>query len=473
MKKLRLQSSMFRVFEPSSIAIIGASPTPGKIGNMVLRNILSSGYKGKIYPVNPRHSQVMGLRSYKSVLDINDEVDLCIISVPARIVPRVLEDCGKAHIAGAVIFSSGFSEYSEEGRRLEELVRDIGKKYGVRLIGPNCMGFFNAEINLNATFSPGITPKLIERGRKGYAAFISQSGALSTAVLLEAAALGVYFNKFFTLGNKVDVDEADILLYLSEKDEIKAISIYMEGLREGKGRKFLDVAKSVSERKPIVVLKTGKTSTGSRAARSHTGSLAGMYTIYQAVFRQTNIIEAYTLREMLYFMKFAKIKYPIKGTRVAIISGSGGAAVLASDMLEFNGIKVKPLPDIARKELLEILSVPVYASINNPMDLTFEGMTGENFVKSIEYLASRDLADVFLVCLIGSRALEVVDSLIRVYERVKKPVIVVWTGKIDESVLEKAQFLDSKGIPVFDFPGETGMYLAKFLSYVRKRRCYS
>ena len=123
--------------------------------------------------------------------------------------------------------------------------------------------------------------------------------------------------------------------------------------------------------------------------------------------------------------------------------------------------------------MLEILSVPVYASINNPMDLTFEGMTGENFVKSIEYLASRDLADVFLVCLIGSRALEVVDSLIRVYERVKKPVIVVWTGKIDESVLEKAQFLDSKGIPVFDFPGETGMYLAKFLSYVRKRRCYS
>jgi len=459
-----------RVFEPKSIAIIGASPKPGKIGNMVLRNIVQSGYKGSIYPVNPRHDKIMGFKSYKSILDINDEVDLCIISIPAPKVPDVLLECGKHRVAGAVIFASGFSEHSEEGRYLEYKLLEIARTYGIRVIGPNCMGFFNAEINLNATFSPGITADLIRKGRSGYAAFISQSGALSTAILLEAASQGIFFNMFFTLGNKVDVDESDLLVYLSRKDGIRVVGIYLEGFSEGRGRVFIELSRKVGRRKPIVVVKTGKTIAGSRAVRSHTGSLAGDYILYRAMFKQANIIEANSLRELLSFTKLTRVKYPLNGDRVMIISGSGGAAVLATDALEANGVKVEALPQEVINELRSILNVPPYASINNPLDLTFEGMTKENFVRSIEYLSMKGIADVFLVCLIGSRALEVADALVEIIDEVRKPIIVTWTGKVSKEIKEKASFLDENGIPVFDFPDEAASLLGRYINYLKRSR---
>ncbi|USS40079.1 CoA-binding protein [Thermococcus aggregans] len=455
-----------RIFEPKSIAIIGASPRPGKIGNMVLKNIISGGYEGKIYPINPNYDEILGFKCYDSILDVPDTVDLAILAVPSSIVPKALEECGEHGVAGAVIFASGFSEYSEHGRQLEDELLRISKKHGIRVIGPNCMGFFNAEAKLNATFSPGITSDII---RKGYAAFISQSGALSTAVLLEAASQGVYFDKFFTLGNKIDIDESDILLYLNQKESIKLVAIYMEGLRENKGRAFLDTAKKVSKTKPIVVLKAGKTEAGSKAARSHTGSLSGVYAIYQAAFNQANVIEVNTLRELLSFAKLLSVKHPIKGEKIAIISGSGGAAVLATDGLESANIKITPLPEDIKSDLKELLSVPRYAAIDNPMDLTFEGATPENFEMAIKYIASKKVADIVLICLIGSRAVNVVETLIQLNEEVNMPLIACWTGKNRKEIIEAAELLNKNGIPVFDFPTEAGRYLGRYIQYLKRR----
>lgn len=459
--------TLFRIFEPKSIAIVGASPVPGKIGNMALKNVVSGGFKGKIYPVNPNYEEIEGFECYTSLKEIEGSVDLAILAVPAPVVPKILRDCGEKDVAGAVVFASGFSEYSEEGRKLEEDLLTIAREYGTRIIGPNCMGFFNAEISLNATFSPGITNDII---RRGHAAFISQSGALSTAVLLEAAAQGVYFEKFFTLGNKVDIDESDVLTYLKHKRNIKLVSIYMEGLGRNKGRNFIDAAKEVTKTKPIIVLKSGKTEAGSRATKSHTGSLAGVYAIYRAAFNQANIIEVNTLRELLSFVRVASTKYPIKGDRVAIISGSGGAAVLATDGLEGGGVKIPPLSEDVKSALKEILATPPYASINNPMDLTFEGASPENFENAIRYLASKGMADVFLVCLIASRTLDVAKTLMKMVDEIKKPIVVSWTGKNTKGVIEAADMLNKSRIPVFDFPAEAGFYLGKYITYLKRRK---
>ncbi|HDO41971.1 MAG TPA: CoA-binding protein, partial [Candidatus Bathyarchaeota archaeon] len=272
-------------FNPKSIAVIGASREPQKVGHRVFRNLIESGFHGGLYPINPNANKLLGFKCYKSVLDVPDHIDLAVIVVPARIVPSVVEECGLKGVKGIVIISAGFSEVGREGARLEREVIDLCRKYGMRMQGPNCLGLISVQSRVNASFAPTMP-------LPGNIAFISQSGALGSTILNWAIRNEIGFTKFISLGNEADLNAADFIEALEDDEETKVIGLYMEGVKEGK--RFIEVAKKVVRKKPIIAIKAGTTDAGIRAVSSHTGSLAGSDTAFSAAFRKAGIIRANT-----------------------------------------------------------------------------------------------------------------------------------------------------------------------------------
>jgi len=354
------KTDLTAVFEPQSVAVIGASATPGKVGFNIVDNLLRLGYEGEVYPVNPRAEEILGFKAYPTVDQIPHQVDMAIIATPARVAVDVMRDCARKGIKSAIIISSGFAEESEEGRRLEEEVVAIAREAGIRILGPNTTGIFNPENKFTSSFIP------VDRVASGNVAFIAQTG-LFLGVLFEHILSSQHFgiSKVAGMGNKADLDDADILEYLARDAQTKVVAMYIEGLSDG--RRFLKVAREVTREKPIVVLKSGTTEAGAEVALSHTASLAGRAEIFDAACKQAGISRVHSFEELLDVVKgFSFLPLP-RGNRVAVIHYTGAACVIAADACQREGLELAEFSPATVKALGEI--TPTWHRIRNPIDL--------------------------------------------------------------------------------------------------------
>ena len=346
------------LFWPRSLAVIGASNREGTVGRELFANVLMNGFTGVVFPVHLTANSILGVKAYPSVLHIPDEVDMAVIIVPAVAVPATIEECGQKGVKAAIVISAGFKELGEQGRLLERKVKEKADKYSIALIGPNCFGMINTDlrVRLNSTFGR-LTPV------HGNIAFISQSGALGIAALEFCRAQEIGLSKFVSIGNKADINENDLLTYLKDDDETEVILLYLEDLANP--REFIDLARSITgdspRTKPILAIKSGRTTEGARAASSHTGALAGSDAAYDAFFEQCGILRVESLNE-LFECAIAFARQPVpKGNRVAILTNAGGAGIMATDAAVRSGLELAELTDATRKDLKSEL--PVTASI--------------------------------------------------------------------------------------------------------------
>ena len=348
---------MNRIMKPKSVAVIGASAETGKIGNSVMKNLINGGYKGEIYPIHPKADEIMGKKVYKSVKDVPGEIDIAVFAIPASLVASALVECGEKKVVGAILIPSGYAETGNV--KGQEEIQAIGQKYGIRLMGPNIYGFYYTPANLCATFCTAYDVK-------GSAALSSQSGGIGMAIIgfSRSAKMGV--SAIVGLGNKSDIDEDDLLTFFEQDDNTQIIAQHCEDLKDG--RSFAEVAKRVSKKKPIVVLKAGRTSAGAKAASSHTGALAGNDKIYEDVFNQSGVIRARSLRDMLEFARGVPVLPTPKGENVVIITGAGGSGVLLSDACIDNKLSLMAIPpdlDAAFRKF-----IPPFGAAGNPIDIT-------------------------------------------------------------------------------------------------------
>lgn len=348
---------MNRIMKPKAVAVIGASAENGKIGNSVMKNLINGGYKGEIYPIHPKADEILGKKVYKSVKDVPGEIDIAVFAIPANFVASALIECGEKKIVGAILIPSGYAETGN--MKGQEEIQAIGQKYGIRLMGPNIYGFYYTHANLCATFCTAYDVK-------GSAALSSQSGGIGMAIIgfSRSAKMGV--SAIVGLGNKSDIDEDDLLTFFEQDDNTQIIAQHCEDLKDG--RAFAEVAKRVSKKKPIVVLKAGRTSAGAKAASSHTGALAGNDKIYEDVFNQSGVIRARSLRDMLEFARGIPVLPTPKGENVVIITGAGGSGVLLSDACIDNKLSLMTIPpdlDAAFRKF-----IPPFGAAGNPVDIT-------------------------------------------------------------------------------------------------------
>jgi len=471
-----------RLFNPQRIAIFGAS-NKIKIGTISLLTILSGNYKGKIYLIHPRDDSILGIKAYPKLKDVPEQVDLAIISVPAEGVPSVMEDCVENGVGSAVIYSANFSEVGEEGGRLEEEVIRIAKKGGIHFVGPNCMGIVNNAINLCALMNFTIP-------RKGDVSMVSQSGTLGTISMINASSQGVGFNKFVSSGNEADLKMEDFIEYFAQDEDTHVIVAFIEGARGGK--RFIDVIENAAENKPFIVLKGGTTTAGSKAAHSHTGSMAGSDQIYDALFRQKGVIRANDEGDMINLIKgFSRSILP-RGKNVAIYTSGGGFGVLTSDACEKNGLNVAKLSDETIDGLNKIL--PPFWSHGNPIDITASGgmsMDPSINKNSFEILLSAEEVDAIIFMefnfdgymkkvlpeiqnedirnimdmTIEGGLLDVeseTKEIIEIKERYKKPMICV---NISGTYYDGDKILEDGGIPVYLTTSDAARVLSKLLYY--------
>ncbi|WP_457742955.1 acetate--CoA ligase family protein [Thermococcus sp.] len=429
-------------FRPRGIAVIGASNDPLKLGYEVFKNLRK--YKdGKVYPVNVKDEVVQGVKAYRNVRDIPGDVDLAIIVVPKRFVKQTIIDCGEKGVKGAVIITAGFGETGPEGKREERELVEIAHKYGIRLIGPNCVGVMNTHNDMNATF--------IMDAKKGDIAFVSQSGALGAGIVYKTVKEGIGFSKFISVGNMADLDFGDFMEYLADTEEDKAIALYIEGVKDG--RKFIEVAKRVTKKKPVIALKAGKSESGARAASSHTGSLAGSWKIYEAAFKQSGVLIAETIDDMLSMARAFTQPLP-KGKRVAIMTNAGGPGVLTADQLDGRGLKLADLEEKTIKELRSFL--PPMAAVKNPVDM-IASARGEDYYRTAKALLTDKNVDMLIaICVVptfaGMTPTEHAEGIIRAVKEVNngKPVLALFmAGYVSEKAKE---LLEANGIPSYERP---------------------
>jgi acetyltransferase len=346
------------IFQPNSIAVIGASREKGKVGHTVFSNLLTNGYLGDVYPINPGGESILGKKCYKSIRDVPADIDLAVVAIPARFVPAAFDELGETGIPAVVVISAGFKEIGHEGAQLEAQLAEKVARYGMRVLGPNCLGIIDTVSRVNASFAAGMPSS-------GNIGFFSQSGALGTAILDWALGQNVGFSKFVSLGNKLDIDESDILREMGEDDNTDVILGYIESVNSG--TKFLDVARAVTGEKPVIMLKSGGTKAGARAASSHTGALAGSETAFSAAFTQSGIIRVDAIEELFdYARAFSSKRYP-RGNRVAIVTNAGGPAIIASDAIENSDLRMANFEKETVTALQEAL--PPTAAVYNPVDL--------------------------------------------------------------------------------------------------------
>jgi acetyl coenzyme A synthetase (ADP forming)-like protein len=438
-------------FNPSSVAIFG-STKPKKVAYEILKNILEGGYKGKIYPINPKGGTCFGLKVHKSIREVKDKIDLAVIAIPAELVKGILEEC-KQKIKAAIIITSGFSEIGNKDA--EEAIVKIAKEQGIRIIGPNCAGLFN-------TFS-NFFPTIEMRVPKGNLSFIAQSGAFGGAVLAWAEAREIGLSKFVSYGNRCDVDEADLIDYLNRDETTKVIMIYIEGLKAGK--KFLRIAKA--SKKPIIAIKAGKSESGKRGIVSHTAALAGRDEIYQGAFDQSGIIRVDTIEDLLDLAQsflFYLEKLP-KGNKVVIVTNSGGPGVMVADKCEEIGLAL-PEPSAKLKHQLEELLPPI-CSLKNPIDLTAQAT--KDWYKKVLEVVAKEYDAILVICIpplfVGSK--EIAQGIIEVYQTAKKPMLVSFmAGKL---VKEGLELLKRNQIYNFESSERAAKALAGLIRYSKKR----
>jgi len=416
------------VLRPKSVAVIGASTSPDKIGYEILKNIIDSGFEGAVYPINPKAEVILDRACHKSVKNIAEPPDLAVIIIPARFVPQAVQECGEAGVKGAVIITGGFSEAGEEGEQLQNQVVEAAKKFGVRVIGPNCQGVNNPHHPLCASW-----PLLTYRGK---IALISQSGTVGAAMMdwLSEDKLGT--SSFVSMGNRADVDETDLIAYFNQDPNTEVIAAYIEGIK--RPERFIQAVEQLQ--KPLVVLKSGRTPKGKVAAESHTKALAGADAIYEALFKKYGICRAYTAEEFYDYAKAMAYLNPPKGNRILFITTSGGAAILATDQAEQEGLDVSPLPQELVKAITPL--IPAHAIKANPIDLTGDA-TARMFGDVIE--VTRKHYDTLGV-IFG----DPVEDASRVVTPGANELIIFYGGADVERYERERMHL--KGIPVFPTP---------------------
>jgi acetyl coenzyme A synthetase (ADP forming)-like protein len=410
--------SLDAIFKPKSVAVIGATPRKGSIGHELFKSIIQYEYNGKLFPVNPKHEFINSIKAYPNVQSIPDPVDLAIIIVPKEDVLGVAEDCGKKGVKGLVVISAGFKEVGGEGEKREEALIKLQEKYGYRIVGPNCMGVINAtpEVQMNATFAP-ITPE------SGKLAFLSQSGALGVAILQAVYKLNIGLSYFVSVGNKVDVSGNDLIEYWAEDDQAQVIAMYLESF--GAPGRFAQIAKRVTKKKPIVVVKSGTTASGARAASSHTGALAGLEIAVDALLHQCGVIRVSTIDEMMDLI-FALTRSPLpRGDRIGIVTNAGGPAIMATDTVEDLGLRMAQLGSKTKNQMKKFL--PAEASVNNPVDM-LAGAGMEEYGKTLDLMLSDDGVDLVITIFVPPLMIEPMDVVRRITEvskRYDKPVLLV------------------------------------------------
>jgi acetyltransferase len=447
---------MEAIFAPRSVAVIGASTTPGKVGHDIFANILRGGYQGVLYPVNPSAKSILSVRAYPGVTEVPDEVDLAMIILPpGRAVQAVEESIAKG-VQGIVIVSAGFREVGPEGRAIEDRIVAMCREAGVRMVGPNCLGVINPHpsVHLNASFSARMPAS-------GNISFISQSGALCTAVLDFAADRDFGFSKFISIGNKADVDELDLLQYFHQDTATNVIMLYIEELR--RGDRFIEIVKEITSGErptPVLAIKSGRTSAGALAAASHTGALAGTEAVYDAIFEQAGVIRVNTIDELFDFANAFSYKIESalgkmtrripSGNRVAIVTNAGGPGIVATDMTVSSGLKLAQF----KPETIEVLAshLPSAANLHNPVDVIGDAAQ-DRYENALAAVIRDDGVDGALVILTPqsmTNALETAKAITKIAHRSHKPILCSFMGIVDVSA--GVEYLQEQGYPVYRFP---------------------
>ena len=449
--------SLSAFFNPASVAVIGASTDPAKLGHAVLDNLVRGGYfdgDRKVFPINPKADEILGLRCYASVLAVPDPIDLAVIVIPYMGVPAVLRECGQKHIPAAIIISAGFREAGREGLERELELVEISRQYGVRLVGPNCLGVIDTVTRLNASFAAGMPPG-------GPMAFMSQSGALGTAILDWAQAGRLGLSKFVSLGNKADVSETDLLRAWADDPSSKVILCYIEGLPDG--QEFMQVARQVSKKKPVVAIKSGITQAGARAVSSHTGSLAGSEQAYQAAFHQAGVIRVNSLEDLFDCARAFGYLPPLRGDRIAVVTNAGGPGILATDALERASLSLARFEPERIRALEQ--SLPDAASAANPVDVLGDARA-DRYRFALEQVSTDPHVDAVVVILTPQATTEIAETARVVADVAKQAAVPVLGCFMGEArVQEGTAVLDREGVPNFPFPERAALVLKAMRDY--------
>ena len=449
-----MTSSLTPFFDAKGVAILGASTNPRKLSYGILENLISYGYKGEVYPVNPNASEILGKKAYASITDVPDPVELAVVVLPVTVIMDTMKEIGERGIKAVVIITGGFRELGEEGAKVERAVKELARSYGMRVVGPNCVGTIDVRTGLDSTFIKGLPPA-------GPIAFISQSGAICGGVIDLIINSKIGFSHFASLGNEMDVTEADMLEYFAEDENAKVIAMYVEGIQDGP--RFMEVARRVSRKKPIVFLKAGKNDAGAKAVSSHTGSLAGSYTAYQAALAQAGVVEVETISQ-LFNVAWALGTQPLPaGKRVAMTTNAGGAAALAADSLAFNGFELAQISPEIQQTLRTKLNPS--AQVSNPVDM-LGSVSPEDYIWSLSNLDADQGVDVLLPILVPQSLVDtegVANSWIEIGRKTQKTLLTCLMG--ERSTLEAEQSLNMAGVPVYAFPDEAGRVLKGMMQY--------
>lgn len=447
------------IVQPSTVAVIGASRDPAKVGHAIFRNLLAGGFQGAVHPVNPTARAIGGVRAYRSILEVPDPVDLAVVITPAPTVPGVLDQCGQAGVRGVVVISGGFREVGEEGRQREEALRACVARWGFALVGPNCLGIINTapHVRLNATFAAQIPDS-------GNIAFLSQSGALTAAALDYARSKRIGFSKVFNLGNKADVTELELLDLLAVDPDTQVILLYVEELTAG--RRFIEAARAISELtppKPVLVLKAGRTPAGARAVSSHTGSLAGSDEVYEAIFAQAGVLRVESIEELFdYAGAFARQPLP-RGRRVAIVTNAGGPGILATDACIRQGLDLARFADSTTAALR--LVVPAEAAVANPLDIIGDA-DDRRYDTALAAVLADPGVDAAIVLVTRQATIDVEATagvVVRRAREVGKPVLASFVGAL--AVEAGVARLEDGGIPHYPFPEAIARTLGAMARY--------
>jgi len=428
-------------FAPKSVAVIGASRNPQKLGYGVLFNIIESGFKGKIYPINPKADEILGLKCYPSVLEVPGDVDLAVIVIPAKFVLQVVEECGQKGVKGVIVISAGFKEVGSEGAKRERQLVETVRRYGMKMIGPNVLGLIDTVVPINASFSAGMP-------HPGSIAFMSQSGALCTSVLDMSLAEGIGFSRFVSLGNKADLNEIDFLEAWKDDPHSRVITAYLEGIADGP--RFVEIARRVTKAKPIIAIKSGTTGAGAKAVSSHTGTLAGSEKAYEAAFKQTGIIRATSVQELFdYAVGFARQPL-LKKNAIAIVTNAGGPGIMATDACERSGLRLASLT----AETMDYLRahLPPAASVLNPVDVLGDALA-DRYAMALEAVLKDPNVGGVLVILtpqVMTQIEETAKAVGEIASHYDKPVLGCFMGK---ATIEKGvRVLREYKVPNYEVP---------------------
>lgn len=449
-----MSSDLTPFFSPKGVAIIGASSNPNKLSNGIFKNLTSYGFAGHVYPVNPKATEIFGLKCYPSIADVPEPVDLAVIALPAPLVKDIIHDIGERGIKTAIIISGGFKEVGGDGADLENQILEIAHAYGIRIIGPNCVGTVDLHTGLNTTFIDGMPDK-------GGIGFLSQSGAVLGGVVSLFIDKKVGFSHLASLGNEADVTETDVIAYLADNPNVNVIAAYIEAIRDG--QRFIEIARKVSHKKPIVLLKAGRTDAGARAVSSHTGSIAGSMSAYKAAFKQAGIIEAHTLTELFEIAVALDYQPAPKGKRTVLLTNSGGPAALASDILAFNGLSLQDLSPETNSALRQHLNPS--AQVSNPVDM-LGGAAPEDYGMALRLLLQDEHVDSVITILVPTSLINPVDianEIVAASKDTPKPVLACFIG--DQVVSEAREVLHNNHIPMYTYPESAARVMSAMYHY--------